>query len=73
MKRSYVLEQMNKDLENELKNLKTSARLVTEASDQEIQTDEVDVLQRIADRDYELNLSLEIEKRTLRRIIAHKI
>lgn len=73
LKRSYVSEQINKELENELKFLKTLARPVIEVNDQEVQTDDMDVPQQVVDREYELNLSLEIDKRTLRRMLAHKV
>lgn len=43
-----------------------------EMKDAEMQTDDFYVLQRIEEIDYELNLSLEIEKRPLRWMIAHK-
>lgn len=73
MKRTYVLEQLNKGLESELKNLRTSAWPIIEVNDQGVQTNDVDVPLQIADKDYELNFSFEIERRTLRRMIAHKI
>lgn len=73
MKRSYVLEQLNKGLEGELKTLKTSARPITKVIDQEIQIDDTEVPLRVADTDYEMNISLEIEKRTLKRLLAHRI
>ena len=38
MKRTYVLEQRNNDLENEIKLLKTTPRLVIEVIDKETQT-----------------------------------
>lgn len=39
----------------------------------DVKTNEFDVYQGIEEVDYELNLSLEIEKGTLRRMLAHKI
>jgi hypothetical protein len=73
MKRSYVLEQLNKGLERELKTLVTSARPVTEVIDQGTQTDAVAFSPHVAEPEPEPDLVSEIEKRTLQGMMSHKI
>lgn len=51
----------------------TSAWPMTELVDQGIQTEEIDVPLWATDPDDEHNLSLEIERRTLQGMIAHKV